>query len=278
MSDFTGYAIDQEERDELHAEALDFNVMSLSEFDDTPIKYDPTDWWITENQGGVGRCAGMASSSTGEMCYKLQTGKIIQFNGHYSYIRAQQKSKGLYGRDAGSTMYGNMLAAKEHGFCPMDWDKDGTVDYPLPPRYTTDIPAQADTYASKYKIKFHLMLKDWDSMARFIRLGMGAIMVGAGWGNWGPNAQGLITNFSDGGGGHAWLINGWDFSRTVFHEDVLIMFNSHGKRWGINGKAYLTRRFVEGMLKSRRTEVIGMSDLTTPEPRKIDWSKQWLLG
>jgi len=277
MAEFTGYAIDDEDHEFIRDTALVFNLFALTYFE-PPKKYDPTDWWIIENQGVVGRCAGMAASSVGELAHQIQTGEIIQFNGHFSYIEAQKNSRGLYGRDAGSTMSGNLKAAKEKGFCPIDWNKDGRPDYPMPARYTTEIPPQAYVYALKYLIKHHMIIKSWDELIQFMFLGLGGVMVGARWGNWKPNAEGLLTRFVSGGGGHAWTIVGWDFTKDRFNEDVFIMVNSHGERWGVKGKAYIPVNFFNAMVRDNSTEVIGMSDLTTPAPRKIVWRNEWLLG
>src|SRR5690606_30732353 len=71
----------------------------------TPRQLTCRDWWRTENQGPVGRCAGMGSSSCGEWLYRAATGKLIQFNGHYSYIKAQKYTPSLFGRDGGSTIH-----------------------------------------------------------------------------------------------------------------------------------------------------------------------------
>jgi len=271
--EFTGYALEAEDKNAVIREAIDFHFQSLPMRDDAPVKYDPRSYWRMENQGAVGRCAGMASSSVGEACFNRQSGgkKVIQFNGHSSYIWAQQNSRGLYGRDRGSTIHGNVKAAKEIGFCPMDWDKDGTVDYPLPRRYTTDIPPQAKTYAAKYKIGYSAFFETFDEILAFLRNGQGGVFVGGSWGNWRPNAQGVADRFSGGGGGHAWCILGWDLSRSTFGEDVLLAANSHGTRSWLEGWCFLTRNFIKQFARHNHTVIAGMSDLTDPEPRKVVW-------
>jgi hypothetical protein len=55
------------------------------------------------------------------------------------------------------------------------------------------------------------------------------------------------------------------------------MVNSHGARWGLGGFAYLTKRFVSGMLARSATSAVGLSDLTMPQPRRVDWSGEGYL-
>ena len=272
---FTGYAIDDEDIQAVVRESIDYDFECLPMLGDAPEVYDPRDWWRMENQGAVGRCAGMASSSVGEMCFNRQSKgkKIIQFNGHASYIWAQKNSRGLFGSDRGSTIHGNVKAAKEIGFCPMDWDKDGRVDYPLPPRYTTDIPQQAEIYAAQYKIGYSAFLETFDAILNFLRGGQGGVFVGGSWGNWRPSREGIADRFSGGGGGHAWCILGWDVSRSRFSEDLLLAANSHGTRSWVNGWCYLTRDFIKQFTRHQHTVIAGMSDLTDPEPRKVNWKE-----
>jgi len=271
--DFTGYAIDDEDIEAVVKGSIDYDFEMLPMLGDAPKVYDPRGWWRMENQGAVGRCAGMAASSVGEMCFNRQSKgeKIIQFNGHSSYIWAQKNSNRLFGRDRGSTIHGNVKAAKEIGFCPMDWNLDGTVDYPLPSRYTTDIPSQAESYASKYKIGYSVFLETFDAILNFLRGGQGGVFVGGSWGNWKPNAQGIADRFRGGGGGHSWLIAGWDVSRAIFGEDVLLAANSHGTGSWKKGWCYLTRSFIKNFVSHQHTVIAGMSDLTDPEPRKVNW-------
>jgi len=275
--EFTGYAIDDEDLNAVANESVDFDFESMPMRGDVPAKYDPrTIPWRVENQGRVGRCAGMAASSVGEMCFNRQSAgqKIIHFNGHASYIWAQKNSRGLYGRDAGSTIHGNVKAAKQKGFCPIDWSGDGRADYPLPPRYTTNIPAEAEAHAAKYKIGYSAFLETFDAVLNFLRSGQGAVMVGGSWGRWSPNADGIADRFRSGGSGHAWMICGWDCSRKTYSDDLLIAVNSHGERSWKKGFCFLTRRFVKDFSEHKHTVIAGMSDLSDPEPRKVNWETE----
>ena len=217
-------------------------------------------------------CAGMASSTVGECCYRDATrGRIIQFNGHYSYLRAQGID-GLLGRDAGSTIRGNVDAAMRFGFCPTG---EGYTDpefpnwqYALPPRYTTQVPRDADRLAAKFRIGSFNMLRNPDEIDVWQKAGVGAIMVGTGWGAWAPDAQGYVRSYNGGGGGgHAWLLYGW------LRNGCRLMLNSHSTRWGQQGWAMLTPEFLQQMFRDRRTVVAGMSDLRVPRVRPRSWTE-----
>jgi hypothetical protein len=264
------YPIELERRDLLQQGSRPF--LRLVSGYTAPRKLTCRGWFRTENQGGVGRCGGMGSSSGGEWLYRAATGKLIQFNGHFSYIRAQGFSRGLLGRDAGSTIHGNKEAAEKFGFCPEDWDGDGQVDYPLPPRYTIQIPEGADAQAAPYKIQGHTWIETLDEWEAFLKSGQGPILVGAKWGNWGPDRNGVCSSFNGGGrSGHAWLACGWDDDLAGGCTE---MVNSHGLRWGLDGFGYLTRPFVQAMLRDGYTAAVGISDLTVPKKRAVDWSEE----
>ena len=281
-----GYSIEDEDKESLIASAVDFAFESMPLADDPPVIWDPRPHWRVENQGSVGRCAGMAASSVAEICYHRQlpgadrlfrVDKWIHFNGHFSYIRAQSRTKRLYGRDRGSPLPSNVLAAKEDGFCPIDWNGDGTVDYPMPRRYTTKLPEGAMDLAQTYKVGYHAYLETFDGILQFLRSGQGGVFVGGPWGKWRPR-NGVCNTFKGGGSGHAWAILGWDISRQTVNEDVLLAVNSHGKRSWTQGWTQLTRNFIRQFADHPHTVIAGMSDLSGPEPRKIQWRDdlQWV--
>ena len=276
----SGYAIEYEDIAELQSTAIDYDYTQLPLLGDAPKKSDPRGWWRVEQQGSVGRCAGMAASSAGEIVYYRQTeGKQIQFNGHFSYIEAQRLTPQLFGRDRGSTIHSNVRAAKTKGFCPLNWDDDSSdEEYPMPTRYTTDIPQAAYDRAAKYKIQTHAFLKSFDEILAYLQGGQGACFAGGPWGNWSPDRRGVCNRFRGGGGGHAWSILGWDLTHREVPEDVLLCVNSHGRRSWKNGWAMMTRKFFKEFLGNKHSVVAGISDLPTPKPRAIRWHKdlEWV--
>ena len=275
----SGYAIDHENIHELQSTAIDYNFRDLPMRSDAPQKWDPRSWWRVEHQGSVGRCAGMAASSAAEIVYYRQSGgKQVQFNGHFSYIEAQRFTPQLFGRDRGSTISSNVRAAKEIGFCKLDWDNDGKEDFKMPSRYSTDIPTEAYAHAAEYKIKTHAYLESFDSILNYLRGGQGGVFVGGPWGNWKPDRRGVCDRFKSGGGGHAWSVLGWDLTHTIVPEDVLLCVNSHGRRSWDQGWAMMTRKFFDEFLAHKHSVAAGISDLTVPRARAIIWQKdlEWV--
>lgn len=256
--DFTGYPVELERRAELQASSIEF-MSSVKGLFAAPKSFDPRGWMRTENQGNVGRCAGYGSSTVAELCYWIASHDVTQFSGHYSYIRAQGLD-GMLGRDNGSTIAGNVAAAKQFGFCPQD--KFGQE----PASYTPRLPDNADQDAAPFKVRSSSMLRTVDEIDTYLKAGLGGVLVGAAWGGWGPDANGYVRSFRGGGGGHAWAILGW------LEDGARLMLNSHGSGWGKLGWAYLTDAFLEQMLRDSWTVAAGLSDLTTPKPRPVDWT------
>lgn len=267
MSDFTGYAIEKEDQQWLKDNSTPYEAV-YSAADHPPRNV--MKWLRTENQGQVGRCCGMAFADAAEVNYWLATrGKIIQFNGHYSYIKAQKYTPELYGRDQGATISSGLKAAMESGLCPTGEGDAPNPDwkFTLPPNYTTQLPAGADEQAAPFKIRSFTWLANTQALIDYVKSGAGAVAFGTGWGNWSPDANGYCRRYGAGGGGHAMSIVDFD------EDGNAIGHNSHGTNFGLKGFFKMTTGFLDGMYKDWRTSVVGVSDLTVPKPRKADWAK-----
>jgi hypothetical protein len=85
------------------------------------------------------------------------------------------------------------------------------------------------------------------------------------------NNKGLIDVIDQSGGGHALGICGY---RTQGNDKQMLLFNSWTKNWGDQGRAWVTRRAFDGWCSQARTgrsEIWGVSDMETPEPRDMSW-------
>lgn len=280
MSSFTGYAIEQEDRDYLKSTSSDVKRYSGS----LPDRVDPrqTDlykkgWIKVENQNQQGSCQGNALSECGEYCYGVQSGRIIQLSRQYAYIRSQQfdNIKG----DRGSTLSGGTKCALE-GICSEETGPYMGDRYPGW-TYITDVMKND---AKNYILRSHTDLTDVDAIKAYIGSGMGIPQIGAVWNNsFEPDSNGCIRRFSgSNGGGHSWVYCGY-----VPDEDVgvkssagywFILKNSWGTRWSpkLGGFAYMDPSATRDMLRHNFTVVIGRSDMTAPEPRPIhvDFTKK----
>lgn len=266
--EFTGYAIDRERRVRVKRLCSRFAMETLkSGLHAAPQEMDPRSWMRIENQKSMGSCQGHAQSSVGELCFHVATGKVTQFSPLFAYY-ATQEVDGLVGRDSGSTIGGGVECAMKVGFCPLE-----LMPYPDPPRYRWWISEEARQAAAAFRIRQRVWIESYDEAFTFLATGQGGIEIGMGWGNGLSNCAGIIERYSSGGGGHAVCFLGYSARRDSEGRAYLWLANSWSVDWGASGWAEVAPRAVEQMLASSRTTAVGMSDLTTPTVRRVDWQK-----
>lgn len=263
-----GYRIDLERRDELARDAVDFRA-HIDGLYAAPPEIDPRPWHRIENQGPMGSCQGHALSSVCEMAYHIATNEVIQFSPLFAYY-ATQKIDGILGRDAGSTISGGLQCARQYGACPLD-----VMPYPQPVRYTGRIPPEAFEAAAPFRIRSHAICRSYDDVFAFLASGQGGVEIGIRWGAaMTPNNDGVVEQFRPGSGGHAVCFLGYSRREDVRGRKYLWLANSWSEAWGDRGWAEVAPRAVDQMAQHPETVMIGMSDLSTPMPRKIDWLKE----
>lgn len=262
-----GYRIDLERRDELRRDAVNFRDRVDGRFA-APPEIDPRPWHRIENQGSMGSCQGHALSSVCEMAYHIATNEVIQFSPLFAYYATQQID-GLLGRDVGSTISGGMQCAKQFGACPLE-----VMPYPNPVRYSGKITPEAFTAAAPFRIRSHAVCRNYDDIYAFLASGQGGVEIGISWsGAMTPDGDGVIEQFRPGGGGHAVCILGYSRRVDSQQRPYLWLANSWSQQWGDKGWAEVAPRAVDQMARHPDTVMIGLSDLSTPTPRKIDWTK-----
>lgn len=276
---FTGYAINEEDRENLAATQTNADLLMLG---DIPPRMDPRNSPLAsqgfirvENQGQVGACQGFSLSCCGEFAHAFATGEVIQIDNMYAYIASQAKS-GING-DRGSTLDGGTKAFLD-GF-PLEVEP-----------YRSAYPGRAYLTEERrnraiYKLKSHTRITGAEHGKTFIGSGVGILQVGCSWGrSMTPDQHGCIRSFAPGGGGHAWVICGYvpdeDVGQQSGDDWWLLMKNSWDVRWGKRGYAYLAPRAFNQMLRHSHTVVYGRSDMDSPRPRpiKFDFTKQSILG
>lgn len=262
---FTGYPIEKEDREFLRDTATDFRVVRGNY--EAPDEIDPRPWHKIENQGSMGSCQGHALSSVCEMAYHIAMGKVVHFSRMFAYI-ATQKIDGIRG-DRGSTISGGLKCAMQYGLPPEE-----AMPYPSPVRYSTNIPQSAFDAAQPFKIRSHAWCESYDDVFDFLSSGQGGVEIGISWGGVNPNSEGVVESFRPGRGGHAVAYLGYSLRKDSRNRNYLWMGNSHGLGWGINGWAEVSPNAVDAMCRHNFTAMVGMSDLSTPEPRHVDWVKK----
>lgn len=255
MSDFTGYLIDEEQRDLLRAESIDFDFGDFVCSGDIPDTRGVEDLMRRDDQNQMSSCTGFGLTNACEVGFWLQTGKWKQFNPHWSYIHGQ-KVNNIRG-DRGAVVHGVVSAAKEVGLLPEDGD--GLASFPYPDRYEFRYPGSANEIAEKRKIGYSVELRSFDAILKFLQANQGGVICGGPFGNWTPAGNGICDRFSGGGGGHSMAYVDWKKINGQFH---IVCANSHYKRFGLNGFCYMTERFMEAQFRDSSFCAFGVSDLT----------------
>jgi C1A family cysteine protease len=265
---FYGYRFDLERHEMLASSSMQFRYAVDGQYD-APDEIDPRGWHVIENQGSMGSCQGHALTSCCEYAYRIATaGEVKHFSEMFGYL-STQKVDGLLGRDQGSTIEGGAKAAKLYGNCPVEV-------FPYPSRYSTNVPHDAWSAAEPFKIKYHSMCTSYEDVYAFLASGQGGVEIGLQWNNsMTPNSHGIIEHYtSGGGGGHAVCFLGYSAKTDGAGNKYLWLANSWSASWGKEGWAQVAPVAVDQILRHRWSVAIGLSDLTTPEPRKVDW-RQW---
>lgn len=88
-----------------------------------------------------------------------------------------------------------------------------------------------------------------------------------------PNGEGVVEQFRPGGGGHAICFLGYSPREDAQGRKYLWLANSWSEQWGDRGWAEVAPRAVDQMAQHPETVMIGLSDLSTPAPRNVNWTK-----
>ena len=241
---------------------------------DGPEILDPRDWYKIEMQYQLSSCVGNATTGPVEVSYRNKTGKIAQFSRWFAYLEAQKYSDIVqpgfryFGRDGGALIAGARKFCTDVGNC-----FESTVKYPN--RYVTDIPQVAFTEAANFKISSSSVIgKTQDPYAEakaYLSSGLGGLLLGAPW-PFNISSNHTVTSFRNyGSQGHAWCIIG-------YLKDLLVAANSHDVTFEDKGFFYLNRQGFNELAANRNASIVGLSDLTVPRGRKVDWSKESMFS
>jgi hypothetical protein len=273
---FTGYRHDLEDRDYLERTAVPFNV-TRADYGAPTVVEEPWNLIRTENQGGMGSCQGHAASTVAELCRGIAEGgrpildPADQFSPIFAYLESQ-RFDGISG-DRGSTIGGGLKTNSEVGCCPLS-----ACPYPSPVRYPgrgyiTDAHRQA---AAPFKIKSHVWLSKsgYQAWADFLGANIGGINMGIPWnGSW-KTGRVIESVSGSGGGWHAVAVLFLSPRKDAQGRHYVWMNNSHSERYGYRGWVEIAPKGIDQICAIRGVSACGMSDLTTPTPREIDWVKR----
>lgn len=259
----SGYAIELEDRGYLASLLGTAFLFSLGEYEE--IRLDPRKLIRIENQGQQGSCAGHSLSSILEWCYAIASGgEVVQLSRAMAYYEAQRIS-GIRG-DSGSTIAAGAKLAIETGLCAEPL-------WAYPSRYENTRPANFQAVvadAGSRKIRSAMKVTSYDAYRKFLGAGLGGIHNGIAWGDGMDRA--VVDSFSAGGGGHA--IAGLCLSERVDSQSrpYVWIANSWGLQFGsrdVPGWQEWSPAAIEQMIRHQWTEMIALSDMAIPKPRKF---------
>lgn len=263
-----GYDIANEQYVDINENHTEF--MAACGATDIPEIMDPRPWFDILMQAAMSSCVGHGKAGVMQLCYKQATGNKAYFSRMDAYLQAQKFSDLIqpgfryFGRDGGALVAGARRSSMEHGCC-------FEADFKYPNGYSTAIPGGETEKAQLFKIQSSSVIKDFDSAKTYLGAGVGGLIVGAPW----PFAIGsnsTVNSFrSYGRQGHCWCILG-------YLKDLLVGVNSHGTGFQDRGFFYLNRQGFNEMAANRAVTVVGLSDLTTPRGRKVDWANESMFA
>lgn len=274
MTDFSGYDIKHENYKDIQESHTEY--MAACAGFEIPEIIDPREWYRIENQSSMSSCVGNALTGPMELSYRQKMGQIAQFSRMDAYLQSQKYSEIVqpgyrcFGVDGGALIAGARRAALERGVC-------FESTFPYPRGYTTKTPEAAAAEAALYKI----MSSSWidgksggdafDQAKTYLGAGVGGILLGTPW-PFNIGSGSTVTSFRNyGGSGHAWCILG-------YLKDKLVAANSHSAQFEDKGFFYFTRQGFNEMISNRNTTAVGLSDLTTPRGRKVNWAKESMFS
>lgn len=224
----------------------------------TPEEIDPRGWYQREDQGSLGSCQGFALTGAGEFAYRVATGSVIQFSPMWAFVESQRRGNLLGNSMNGSRLTDGLWVAKTLGLAPES-------AWPYTGRYTTTRPPGVIEAAAPYKIRSHSVCRTYFDIFNYLAGNVGGVWIGCDAAAFRPTSPGLLGRFQRGGGGHSTCFLG--FSRRISSgRHWLWMWNSG---YPTPGWYETSPEWIDVMLQQRNSVCLGISDMTTPEPRKF---------
>lgn len=227
------------------------------------------DWHVTENQGRLGSCNGVAGASCLERLAFVRTRQVIQLSDIFAYL-ASQKIGGLLGYDQGSRPTDFIKLAMQHGVCP-----ESLTGYPAayPNLAQRNSVLNASNYAAGalYKAQSVCVFPKStvaEEINQFIG-GGGAVLFGIKWYSLIPSDR-IVRNYSPPAGtkaGHANAVLGYRKLRGPSRG-----LNSHR-----DGAYDIEPKALEQMIRHPGNVFVG---LMGNEGKPVDWVKDspWNFG
>jgi hypothetical protein len=268
-SEFTGYDPQLENRDELANTATPL-LFSMADVD-APEEVDPRPLVRHDNQYNMGSCGGFGNTNCGENLWGLVTGQKSderQFSQLYAYLEAQRLD-GLLGQDKGSTISSGLKVAKA-GYLEL---KHLPYKTPYPNNARTLITDEMRTIANGlmgFRVRSHAWLESYEDIFKYLASRAGSVYVGTSWNNSFYAKSGVLESvgFGRADGGHAYAFLGYSKRKDSKGRNYIWRLNSHQDSW-----AEVAPSVIDALCRHQWSSIVGMSDLLTPGPKRVEWKQ-----
>ena len=268
---FTGYDPTLERRDEI-ANSSTPMLFTLRDFQ-APVEVDPRPLMRHDKQFNMGSCQGFSLTNCGEYLWALPYGGVSsdrQFSQLFAYLESQ-RIDGLLGRDAGSTIAGGLKVASQIGYLP---ESELPYRTPYPSNARALVTDAMRKLAEPFRIRSHTWLESYDAIFQYLASGSGAVHTGTLWNDSFYASNGVLESISlRNGGGHATAWLGYSKRKDSKGRNYIWRLNSHNDSW-----TEIAPSVIDALCRHSYTSIVGISDLSTPGPRKMDWLKERPLG
>ena len=272
MSEFTGYPIELENRDAIKASSVEL-AFTMRDFA-APDEIDPRPFMRHDKQGSMGSCQGFSLTNSCEFVWAVAQGGFSperQLSSLFAYLESQRMSQGLLGTDRGSTIEGGLKVATTIGLLP---EKELPYSTPYPRNARTLITDDMRMKALPYRIGSHTWLDSYDAIFRYLASGVGAVHTGTLWNDSFYSRSGVLESVNlRSGGGHATAWLGYSKRKDSRGRNYIWRLNSHNDSW-----TEIAPSVIDALCRHSWTSIVGVSDLSTPGPRKISWAQARPLG
>jgi hypothetical protein len=275
MSDleFTGYDPTIENRDAIKAGSTDI-AFTMRDFA-VPEEIDPRKLMRHDKQLNMSSCQGFSLANACECVWALAQGGFSaerQLSSLYAYLESQRLDGGrLFGVDKGSTINSGLKVATTIGMLP---ESDLPYRTPYPNNARTIVTDAMRAKAGQFKIRSHTWLDSYDAIFRYLASGVGAVHTGTLWNDSFYSRNGVLESISLGrGGGHATAWLGYSKRKDSKGRNYIWRLNSHNDSW-----TEIAPSVIDQLCRHEYTSIVGVSDLSTPGPRKVSWMQSRPLG
>ena len=219
------------------------------------------DWLRIEDQGQMGACQGHDITTCQEVIYHRATGNVVQLSRKWAYLHTQKRD-GLVGSACGSTIDGGKdLALQEGGVFETTLPYSDVYPHGSELQRILSIPGDKQfCIRSGFRVESAQHAKQ--CLAGGMAISMGIL--------WPPqfDSNYVIRQWTRGAmGGHA-------IAHCEITDGMLTGDNSWGVTWGRRGRFFWTDSAFNACLADPSTVCIALSDLATPTPREIDFTKE----